>query len=138
MVFAINAPASGDKTFAAFQALAKQQKQDAPAPANNHGSGSGSGSYLSGGASVAGSAVDDSTDSGFGKWAPVVIGLLAANLAVGLILAAITILNYIRRGGREKSRSIAVAYKPVREKDNEAFSPPGMSYRDDARPYSEQ
>ncbi|KAH8827320.1 hypothetical protein DL96DRAFT_1244798 [Flagelloscypha sp. PMI_526] len=145
MVFAVNAPTSGDKTFDAFQKLAKTQNQDAPA---SSGSGSGSGygnSYgASGSASISGALEADtssSSDSGFSKWAPVVIGLLAANLFVGLVLVIMSVLGYIRRGGRDSSgsRSIPVAYAPVREKDSDAFLHSGEgSYRDDNRPYSEQ
>jgi hypothetical protein len=81
---------------------------------------------------------DSSTSGGFGSWAPIVIGLLAGNLLVTLILVGFTVLGYVRRGGRD-SRSISPSYVPVKTKEldgNRGF--PSGSYRDDDRSYGEQ
>lgn len=66
------------------------------------------------------------------------IGLLAANLLVTLILVGFTVLGYVRKGGRD-SRSISSSYVPVktREMDGKGGFPSG-SYRDDDRSYGEQ
>ncbi|KAH8806856.1 hypothetical protein DL96DRAFT_1629939 [Flagelloscypha sp. PMI_526] len=111
---------------------------------NNNPSGQGTTYVASGGASISGALEADMSspsDSGFSKWAPIVIGLLAANLFVGLVLVTVAVLGCIRRGGREvySSRSLPVAYAPVREKDWDSSLHSGeSSYRDNDRPYSEQ
>ena len=58
-----------------------------------------------------------SSESAVEKYAPAVIGLLAANLLIGLILLALAVLGCVRRG---RSKSTAKpTYVAVRSKDED-------------------
>ncbi|KAJ7635166.1 aspartic peptidase domain-containing protein [Roridomyces roridus] len=63
------------------------------------------------------SASPSDTSSGGINWGPIVVGLLAANLLVVLILVAVSILNFMRRDQPGRTRSAGPTYAPVRGKD---------------------
>lgn len=67
-------------------------------------------------ASASGSASAGAVASLLDKYGPVVIGLLAGNIAVVLLLCAIALVAYLRRGG-PKSRTLPTSYAPVSFKD---------------------
>lgn len=78
-----------------------------------------------------------SEHSDLSKYAPAMIGLLAANLLVGLVLLALAVLNCIRRGAtRGAARSVNPEYAPVKIKDAEASRHHIGSYSDNT-PYSQ-
>jgi saccharopepsin len=52
------------------------------------------------------------------KYGPVVIGLLAGNVAIGLLLFAVAVISVLRRPN-VKSRTINPSYTPVRFKEAE-------------------
>ena len=62
-----------------------------------------------------------------GKYGPAVVGLVAGNVFVGVILAAIGIATCLRRQGA-KSRNISPMYAPVRFKEAESGIDP--TYQD--------
>ncbi|KAF9004735.1 aspartic peptidase domain-containing protein [Cyathus striatus] len=66
---------------------------------------------------VASASDNEDTNSTVKKYAPVVLGLLAANLLVGLILIVLGVMSYIRKG--KPSRSITPTYVPVKVRDEE-------------------
>ncbi|KAH8791825.1 hypothetical protein DL96DRAFT_1726652 [Flagelloscypha sp. PMI_526] len=68
---------------------------------------------------TSGAASDSTSNStssdGFARWAPIVVGLLAANLFITLVLLLVGILNCVRRGKASRS------YQPIKEIDSERF-----------------
>jgi hypothetical protein len=80
------------------------------------------------------SATGSQTDSqsAVKKYAPIVIGLLGANLLIGLILVALGVLGCIRRGNRGTTKSSAArtSYAPVGTKEEGSID---MAYQ---MPYS--
>lgn len=87
------------------------------------------------GASISGALEnDDSTSGGFSSWAPIVIGLLAANLVVLLLLSGFLILGYVRKSNGQLTKSASPLYVPVKTKDMDV-SASGESYRDNERRY---
>ncbi|GLB40049.1 putative peptidase A1 family protein [Lyophyllum shimeji] len=71
---------------------------------------------------------DDGT-SDVARYAWIVIGLLAANLLVGLVLVALGVLSCVRRGTPKEGKPKAAHYVPVRFKDEDA-GPAVGGYRD--------
>ncbi|KAF8062507.1 aspartic peptidase domain-containing protein [Lyophyllum atratum] len=65
--------------------------------------------------------------SGFSHYAPIVIGLLAANLFVGLILILLTVFACLRRGAPKEGKAKSAMYVPVKFKDEDGTV---MKYRD--------
>ncbi|KAH8814494.1 hypothetical protein DL96DRAFT_414258 [Flagelloscypha sp. PMI_526] len=78
-----------------------------------------SGLLSAGTTDTSGAASDSTPDStssdGFARWAPIVVGLLAANLFITLVLLLLGILNCVRRGKASRS------YQPIKEIDSERF-----------------
>ena len=111
-----------------------------------NGSGSGSGSSTptgSGGSkgtgvpSLSGSAVDSSDSSSqlydlVKKNGPIIIGLLAGNVIIGLLLLIVGLVMCFKGIFRPstKSRSIRSTYAPVRFKDAEAAEDSSVRYTD--------
>ncbi|KAJ7882001.1 aspartic peptidase domain-containing protein [Mycena olivaceomarginata] len=90
-------------------------------------SGSGSAKVLAGNL-VADSAVDATTIS---KYGPIIIGLLAANLLIVLVLAFLGVMSFVR--GRRSVGPTRVHYVPTKTKDDSLLYP---SFAED-RPYSD-
>ncbi|KAJ7684358.1 aspartic peptidase domain-containing protein [Mycena polygramma] len=76
------------------------------------GPSSGSSSVAAGSGNLAGDS-SSSTNSTVTKYGPLVIGLLAANLAILLLVAVLGILSFVRNGG-----STGPSYQPVRFKED--------------------
>ncbi|KAJ7074763.1 aspartic peptidase domain-containing protein [Mycena amicta] len=87
-------------------------------------------------------ALSDSSDSSSGspnKFIPAILGLLAANLLLLLVLVAFTVLRHIRdskRVGVSRNSSLKTLYAPVsvREKEEESLT----HTQDAERPYSDR
>ncbi|TFY76163.1 hypothetical protein EWM64_g7849 [Hericium alpestre] len=77
------------------------------------------------GDAVSGAAASDDSDSTsklldqMDKYSPIVIGLLAGNLLIGVLLCAIALAACMRRGTSTSTRSVNPTYAPVRFKDGE-------------------
>jgi len=66
-------------------------------------------------------AESSSSDSNLvASYGPAIIGLLAANIVIGLILIALGILQCIRRGTSSEARTLNPHYVPVRNKVEES------------------
>lgn len=78
------------------------------------------------------SSSDDSLYSLVKQYGPVVIGLLAGNILIGVILCIIGVLTcmktIVRSGAR--SKTLPSTYTPVRFKENEATEDNGYRYQD--------
>jgi saccharopepsin len=80
--------------------------------------------YLKSNSGTSGSTLDVATtkadsESTVEKYAPAVIGLLAANLLVGLVLIVLAVLGCVRRGSRGAPNSSAPSYVPVKLKEED-------------------
>lgn len=98
---------------------------------NNNVAASGSGSKIDQSENSE-STLGGSTLSGWDKWGPAVIGLLAANLIVVLALLIFAVLGFIRRGGRGGTRSRSAhieAYAPVSNDNKDEPTPGYGSYQ---------
>ncbi|KAG6844199.1 hypothetical protein H0H87_008985 [Tephrocybe sp. NHM501043] len=66
---------------------------------------------------------DDDASSQIARWGPVVVGLLGANLVVGLVLLGLGVINCLRRGGKAdpttKNASQVAVYTPLQNKDKD-------------------
>ncbi|KAH8801288.1 hypothetical protein DL96DRAFT_1775685 [Flagelloscypha sp. PMI_526] len=96
---------------------------DGPNP-DGQGTGPQNGNVLSAGALVGEEAGCEVIADRFKHWASAVIGLLAANLFVLLVLLILSLKGCITRG-----RTVSPMYKPVRTKDTEGFLPPSAFHR---------
>ncbi|KAF9002559.1 aspartic peptidase domain-containing protein [Cyathus striatus] len=74
----------------------------------------------------------DSDSSLLSKYGPAIIGLLAANLFIGLVLVVLGIANYIKGRGRSSTptRSVNPAYAPVPLKDEPSITSYQKPYND--------
>ena len=63
------------------------------------------------------------------RYGPAVIGLLAGNILIGVILAAIGVAACLRRQGA-KSRNISPSYAPIRFKEANTSSGVDVTYQD--------
>ena len=72
------------------------------------------------GSSLDTSTTDPQSKPAVEKYAPIVIGLLVANLVVGLVLVVLGVLGFIRRGAKgAPRRSSSATYAPVKSKDED-------------------
>jgi cadmium resistance protein CadD (predicted permease) len=78
----------------------------------------------------------DVTDSpSVSKYIPIIIGLLAANLVVVLLLAFVSVMSFVRSSRRVgATRSGGVHYVPAKVKDNSLLR---TSFAED-KPYSDR
>ncbi|KAJ6494263.1 aspartic peptidase domain-containing protein [Mycena sanguinolenta] len=119
------------------QQLAGNAKEIAPADLIRIFDGPSNSSPSSAGNIVAENVVAAAVTSGTdipiaSKYVPVIIGLLAANLFVVLILAFLGMMLYVRQSRTVGSSS--ARYAPVKVKDDSFFPSP---YEDTSRPYSD-
>ncbi|KAJ7684333.1 aspartic peptidase domain-containing protein [Mycena polygramma] len=79
---------------------------------------------LSGKASVnLADADSSSTDSTVAKYGPIIVGLLAANLVIMLLVAFLGVMNFVRSGrSTGPTRAVNAAYQPVKLKEDAARS----------------
>jgi saccharopepsin len=72
---------------------------------------------------TSGSGKGTDSQSAVEKYAPIVIGLLAANLLIGLVLVALAMLGYVRKGvkGATKSSSAPSSYAAVNSKEEDSM-----------------
>ncbi|KAF8057037.1 aspartic peptidase domain-containing protein [Lyophyllum atratum] len=96
---------------------------DEPRPA-----GSDAGANSKTNVNLAGGDKAEADASGFSHYAPIVIGLLAANLFVGLILIVLTVFACLRRGTPKEGKAKSAMYVPVKFKDEDGTA---MKYRDE-------
>lgn len=83
---------------------------------------------LSGAVSTDGTSSPSDSDSWLSKYGTIVLGLLGANLLVGIVLLAVSLTMCVRG---MKGRSVGSRYTPVRFKDNvEDFERGHMKYSD--------
>ncbi|KAF7323395.1 Six-hairpin glycosidase [Mycena chlorophos] len=79
-----------------------------------------------------------SSNDSWGKWGPIIVGLLATNLLILLLVAFVSVMTYIRNGrkaGLPMSDKYAGAahqrYVPVKLRDDSSFVPPAETLYDD-------
>ncbi|KAF7290698.1 Six-hairpin glycosidase [Mycena indigotica] len=107
----------------------------------NPGSGSSSGSQSCPTNFKNAAALSESSmggpSSSMDKFIPVIVGLLVANLVVGLVVVAFSVLRYIRERrsvGVSRSSSLRTLYAPVMTREKEADA---LTYEPE-RPYSDR
>ena len=87
--------------------------------------------------SASGGVSDPTTSSGqlyslVEKYGPVVIGLLAGNTLIGVVLCVISLFVCMKRAGRSRARTrtLESTYVPVRFKEADAAEESGVRYND--------
>lgn len=132
------------QTFDIWHAIPAASVPAGPQPSSSPGTGSSSGgpscsqpSNCAGSCpQVAGNLLNSDLSSGSDNsagfnYAPVIIGLLATNLLILLVILALGVFNFVR-GGR--STGMTRNYVPVKIKDTDAFLAPPF---EDDKPYSD-
>ncbi|KAF7315008.1 Six-hairpin glycosidase [Mycena indigotica] len=65
------------------------------------------------------------------KWGPAIVGLLAANLVILLVVAFFSVMNYVRNGRTTGvSKAADARYVPVKLKEDSTFVPARTSYEE--------
>jgi len=84
--------------------------------------------FLNGLESATGSSAPDTSpdkhtdsESAVEKYAPAVIGLLAANLLIGLVLVALAMVGCVRRGVKGAPKPLSQRYVPVGLKEEDSM-----------------
>ncbi|KAJ6526178.1 aspartic peptidase domain-containing protein [Mycena vulgaris] len=90
-----------------------------PSNTNSSGTASGTGSSTTVVGAVAEAASAPGSDSDVQKYALIIIGLLSGNLVVVLVLAALGVALYVKRGVKSEGSGRMPKYVPVKFKDQE-------------------
>ncbi|KAJ6572537.1 aspartic peptidase domain-containing protein [Mycena vulgaris] len=93
-----------------------------PTSTNSSDTASGTGSSTTVVGAVAEAASASGSDSNMQKYTLIIIGLLSGNLVVVLMLAALGVALYVKRGVKSEGSSRAPKYVPVKFKDQEPLN----------------
>ncbi|KAJ7061462.1 aspartic peptidase domain-containing protein [Mycena amicta] len=87
---------------------------------------------LSGSKNAVNLANDSSSSDTIGKWGPIIVGLLVANLLLLLLVSFVSVMSYIRNGRQAGATKAAASarYVPVKLRDDSTFVAPRTSYEE--------